>query len=124
MDEKANSRLLLADQFFELATGGTEAAMRSSLARLYYASFHVAAVLTGGTSHGDIAKRLTDSHGEIGRNFKRLHDVRSQMDYTPDFFEKMGVTDPKIWYQERLQEGTGLYFQLRSILESDQRVKA
>lgn len=123
MEQKGNSRVLLADQFFALATGADETAMRSSLSRLYYASFHVASALTGGTSHGDIAKRLSETHGEIGRTFKRLHDVRSQMDYTPDFFERLGVPDPKIWYEQRMQEGIGLYLQLRGIWDSSQEAE-
>jgi len=99
--------------------------MRSSLSRLYYASFHIAAALTEGKSHGDIARRLADNYGELGERFARLHELRSKMDYRPNFFEEeLRAKDPRIWYQERMQEGIGLYFQLRSVWESSHGVKA
>lgn len=124
MDEKINSRLLLADQFFSLATGATEAAMRSSLSRLYYASFHVAAALTDGKSHGDIARRLADKYGDVGEKFQNFQDLRSQMDYRPDFFVKeLRGKDPEIWFQDQMREGIGLYDQLREIWTRDQQEK-
>jgi hypothetical protein len=116
MGEKENSRLSLADQFFALATGGTEAAMRSSLSRLYYASYHLAAVLTDGKSHGDIAKRLADKFGDVGERFRSFEDLRSKMDYRPDFFEtELRGKNPQIWFQDQMREGIGLYDQLREI---------
>ena len=117
-DQRLDSQLLLADQFFALATGENEAAIRSSLSRLYYASFHVATALTGGTSHGDIAKRLTETHGEIGQRFKSYHKLRSQLDYDHDFFRREGIKDPGFWYRERLREGISLYLQLRGIVDA------
>lgn len=117
-EQELDSRLSLADQFFALATEQTEAEMRTSISRLYYASFHVAAALTGRTSHGDIAKRLRDGYGNIGDDFKRYHRLRDEMDYDHEYFKRTGVKDIKDWYQERLREGAGLYLQLRSMAES------
>ena len=119
MDEKRNSRLLIAEQFFDLATGASESAMRNSISRLYYASYHVAAALTGGTSHGDIARQLIEGYGEVGNRFRDWHRLRSQMDYRPDFFST--VKDPRNWYLEQMDDGIGLYYQLRSIWNSTHR---
>jgi uncharacterized protein (UPF0332 family) len=109
----------MAEQFFQLATGTSEAAMRSSISRLYYANFHIAAALTDGKSHGDIAGRLAKSYGDdLGTRFRRLHNLRSRMDYEPDFFRRERVTDAIIWFQQQIQDGINLYLQLRSSLES------
>jgi uncharacterized protein (UPF0332 family) len=116
LDEKPNSRLLVAEQFFDLATGASESAMRNSISRLYYASYHVAVALTDGKSHGDIAKRLTAIHGEVGQRFGKLHELRNKMDYRPDFFEKeLRGQDPRNWYLEQMDDGVGLYYQLRGL---------
>jgi uncharacterized protein (UPF0332 family) len=122
LDEKSNSRLLIAEQFFDLATGASESAMRNSISRLYYASYHVAVALTDGKSHGDIAKRLAEKHGDVGERFGRLHELRSRMDYRPDFFQKeLQGKDPRNWYLEQMDDGIGLYYQLRAIWNSAHR---
>jgi len=38
------------------------------------------------------------------------------MDYWPDFFEKeLQGQDPKNWYTEQMNDGIGLYYQLRGL---------
>jgi uncharacterized protein (UPF0332 family) len=125
-EEKINSRMVLAEQLFAFATNTSEIAMRSSLSRPYYASFHLGSALTGGKGHSDVVKRLTDSQGDVGRDLKKFHDLRSQMDYAPDFFKDLRGRDINIqdWYQTQMQEGISLYYRLRQILEQERLVRS
>ena len=97
--------------------------MRLSLSRLYSANYHVAADITQGKSHGDIAKKLGDRYGDVGETFKGLRRLRNRMDYSPDFFlTELKGKDPGEWYRVQMGNGIELYQRLRAIWDITQRV--
>ena len=116
INDTHTKRVALAEEFFESATLLTEIAVRNSLSRLYYANYHLALLLTKEANHSKIAHRLQAEFGSIGGAYGKLHDLRSQMDYRPEFAGARGSVDLRSWFADQLNESIDLYYQLRGLV--------
>lgn len=80
-EEERRSRIDLSEKLFELAQHLSEAEMRQSISRMYYATFHAAAVLLGKqVSHQEVASKLRALDEQLGNGYKALEDARSKAD--------------------------------------------
>jgi len=52
---------------------------------MYYAIYHVATTLVGSMAHGEFPDALDEVRFGLGVQFKRLAELRSRADYSPDF---------------------------------------
>jgi len=85
MDAKEKSRLELAKMLRELADNSSEAAIRSSLSRSYYAIYHAAYVLLGNVSHDELVDELGKVDWGLADSVKTIRRLRMQADYDPHF---------------------------------------
>ena len=118
LEEKRQTRLLLAERLLELAEHSSEAEMRSSLSRIYYAVYHVALVLVGSMAHGEIPTALEDKEEGLGRRYKSLMDLRHRADYNPAFVEQnFGDLDNfKIQFPQEIENARSLYERLLQLV--------
>ena len=114
LDEKQRARLLLAERLLELAEHSSEAEMRSSLSRIYYAVYHVAIALVGNMSHGEIPLALEGKEEGLGERYKRLFELRNRADYNPAFVEQefVDLANFKIQFPQEIENARSLYERL------------
>jgi hypothetical protein len=86
--ERDRSKLVLAEKLLQSAQHTSEAEMRNSLSRIYYAVLHVAEAVTSVSGHGKMPAALTQLEAGLGDDFRRLRDLRVGADYTPNFVER------------------------------------
>lgn len=79
------NKLALAERLLEIAEHSSEAEMRNSISRIYFAIYHVAAALSGINDHGNMPNFLNEIEGGLGDEFKRYRDLRAGADYNPNF---------------------------------------
>jgi uncharacterized protein (UPF0332 family) len=117
LDEKQKARLLLAERLLELAEHSSEVEMRSSLSRIYYAVYHVATVLVGNMSHGEIPSALEGKEKGLGERYKRLFELRNRADYNPIFVEQEfgDLANFKIQFPQEIENARSLYERLLQI---------
>lgn len=114
LDAKQKERLALAEQLLELAEHSSEAEMRSSLSRIYYAVYHVAVVLVGKMAHGEIPKVLEEQEKGLGERYKRLHELRNGADYNPSFIEREfgDLNNFRVQFPQEIENARSLYERL------------
>jgi uncharacterized protein (UPF0332 family) len=110
-DERQKARLTLAERLLELAEHSSEAEMRSSFSRMYYAVYHVATALLGNMAHGEIPAALEGKEKGLGERFQRLLELRQGADYDPDFVKRRfdGLDNFKVQFQEEMETARSLY---------------
>ena len=114
LDEKQKARLLLAERLLELAEHSSEIEMRNSLSRIYYAVYHVAIVLVGNMSHGEISSALEKQETGLGERFRRLLELRQGADYNLNFVKSEfdGLENFKVQFPQEIESARGLYERL------------
>lgn len=78
-------KLELAERLLESAEHSSEAEMRNSISRIYYAVLHLAEALTDVSGHGRMPDALNGIEQGLGDDFKWLRDLRAGADYNPNF---------------------------------------
>jgi hypothetical protein len=112
-DDAKSDRLAMAAALIELAEHSSEAELRSSLSRLYYALYHVARELTGISDHGQLPTALDVVHPNLGSEFKLFRDLRARADYNPNFSKTFGSgSEFRAATLRSLDDGRKLYEQL------------
>jgi uncharacterized protein (UPF0332 family) len=124
MKDVVDSRLELAKALRELADGSSEATLRNALSRSYYSIFHIANVLFGKVSHGDIAKRLGGIDSELEAQVEKLQQLRSQADYDPNFVErefKGNLEQFRLDVRRQVDEGLSVFNRILHEIERNAR---
>ena len=113
-NENDKLKLALAERLLESAEHSSEAEMRNSLSRMYYAVYHVAVVLVGNMAHGEIPAALEEREDGLGERFRRLYKLRQGADYDPDFVKRQfnGVDDFRVQFRDEMEIARRLYDQL------------
>jgi hypothetical protein len=111
VDEKRKERLDLAERLLESAEHSSEAEMRSSFSRMYYAVYHVATALMGNMAHGEIPAALEVKEKGLGERFRRLLELRQGADYDPDFVKRRfdGLDNFKLRFPDEMESARSLY---------------
>ncbi len=111
LDDKQKARLVLAERLLELAEHSSEAEMRSSFSRMYYAVYHVATVLVGSRAHGEIPAALEEKEKGLGERFRGLLELRQGADYDPNFVKRRfdGLDNFRIQFQDEMETARSLY---------------
>lgn len=122
LDPGNEARLLLAERMLEIAEHSSEAEMRSSISRLYYAVYHVALVLVGNKAHGEIPGALEELEAGLGKLYKALLILRQRADYDPGFVVQQFKTiqNFRVQFPLEMEKARALYELLRQ-LEIDRR---
>jgi hypothetical protein len=114
-------RIELAEALLVSAEHSSEAEIRNSLSRMYYAVYHLATVAVGSKAHGEFAALLDGVEPGLGAQFKKFEDLRSRADYNPDFvtqafrdYQSMRAAFPGL-----LQEGRDLYERLLKLVRQN-----
>jgi uncharacterized protein (UPF0332 family) len=115
LDGTQSARCILAKLLLEQAEHSSEIEMRMSISRMYYAVFHVASVLTGVADHGNMPGALDEIEVGLGKQYKRLRDLRSKADYAPKF-EELGIND---WqsFRDEMTKARTLFELIESLVE-------
>lgn len=92
--EERRSRIELSEKLLELAQHLSEAEMRQSISRIYYAAYHAAWVFLGTKySHQEIASRLEPFDEQLGKDYKSLQNARSKADYDHEWARRFGTLE-------------------------------
>lgn len=120
-EETKQRRLDLAEQFLESAEHSSEAAMRNSLSRMYYAVYHLAFAVFGKMAHGEYPSAIDELEPGLGESFRRLQKLRSEADYTPEFIASQfgDRRARRSAFLGRLEEGRELYERLLELVIRD-----
>jgi hypothetical protein len=120
-DDPIELRIELAEALLVSAEHSSEAEIRNSLSRMYYAIYHLATIAVGSMAHGEFAASLNKLEPDLGTSFKRFEDLRSRADYNPHFvlqefgdFRGMRAAFPTL-----LQEGRDLYERLLELIRQN-----
>ena len=115
----AENRLALAERLVELAEHSSEAEMRASVSRLYYAVYHVAIMIVGNMAHGEIPYALNRVENELGAQYKDLLELRHQADYDPEFVTRQfgSLVNFRIQFPREMEKARALYERLRSMVK-------
>jgi len=120
-DPNVERRIELAEALLTSAEHSSEAEIRNSLSRMYYAIYHLATAAVGSMAHGEFAASLDQIESGLGARFKRFEDLRSRADYHPDFvvqefgdYRSMRAAFPAL-----LQEGRELYERLLELVNQN-----
>lgn len=114
-------RLELAEALLVSAEHSSEAEIRNSISRMYYATYHLATTAVGSMAHGEYAQALDSLEPGLGVSFKRFEDLRSRADYNPDFVAQQFGDFPSMQgaFPGLLQEGRELYERLLKMVMRD-----
>jgi len=117
LDPTHAARLALAEKILEQAEHSSEAEMRNSLSRLYYAVYHVALVLVGSKAHGEIPAALDGLETGLGKLYKDLLELRQRADYDPAFVvRQFGSTENfRVQFPIEMDKARTLYERLRQM---------
>ncbi len=115
--DSETARLLLAERLLESAEHSSEAEMRNSISRIYYAVHHVGEALTGVANHGQLPYALNEIETGLGDDFKKLRDLRASCDYNPRFIEDQfqGMDGFRSQFRELMDGARTLYERLLEI---------
>jgi hypothetical protein len=110
-NEKDKQKLVLAEKLLESAEHSSEADMRNSISRMYYAVYHVAVVVVGNMAHGEIPDALEEREKGFGERFRRLYKLRQGADYDPDFVQRQfkGLDDFRVRFRDEMEISRSLY---------------
>lgn len=109
--EKDKQKLALAERLLESAEHSSEADMRNSISRMYYAVYHVAVVLVGNMAHGEIPGALEKREKGLAERFRRLYELRQGADYDPDFVKRRfkDIGDFRVRFRDEMEIARSLY---------------
>lgn len=110
----AENRLALAERLIELAEHSSEAEMRMSLSRLYYAVYHVAVAIVGNKSHGEMPPALNSIEPGLGDLYKDILELRQRADYDPDFVSRQfgSLQNLRVQFPREMERARALYERL------------
>ena len=74
-DPNVERRIELAEALLTSAEHSSEAEIRNSLSRMYYAIYHLATAAVGSMAHGEFAASLDQIESGLGARFKRSFTV-------------------------------------------------
>jgi uncharacterized protein (UPF0332 family) len=117
--EDKESRYQLAERLRELAEHSSETEMRNSLSRMYYATYHLARILTGEKEHGNVQAALKRFDAKSAGELRDLYRLRESADYDPDFVieEYESLEDFRRQFSEDMGRARILYERLRERVE-------
>ena len=119
-EEERRSRIGLSERLRESAEHLSEAAMRSSLSRMYYSVFHIVVVLLGDEhKHATMISKLKGLDEVSGRQYEELFKLRVQADYEKDFVTEIGgIEELRIRFREWMREASSLHQRVRELISS------
>jgi hypothetical protein len=123
-EEERQSRLLLGQQLRTQAEHRSEIEMRQSLSRMYYAVYHVAAVLFGREySHQEIAVKLSALEGGdyLSSSYKQLQVARSKANYHHDWISREfgSLVGFRVRFEELILLGSELDERMRQLIQRE-----
>ena len=120
-EQTRQDRINLAERLLQSAEHSSEAEMRNSLSRIYYAMYHLAIAAVGSMAHSEFADRLNRIEVGLGTRFRRFAQLRSRADYNPDFVEQEfgDLRRMQVAFPSLMQEATELYEQLLELVTDD-----